>query len=110
MFCDRACIKKLVEAGISRLNDLRRLCGDLPLRMLVTTSSNHNAEIVAEVCEKLCAEKKWGLTVRLYNGGVPKEIIEDRRKQFECEKAVPNLKHEKELIDILVQCKMLSEG
>jgi hypothetical protein len=110
MFCNTACIKALVEAGISRLNDLRRLCGGLPLRMLVTTSSNTNADTVAKVCEKLCAEKKWGLTVRVYNGGVPKEVIEDRRKQFECVKAVPNLKHEKELIDILVQCKMLSEG
>eukprot|EP00037_Helgoeca_nana_P010034 m.88171 g.88171 ORF g.88171 m.88171 type:complete len:848 (+) comp19970_c0_seq2:1214-3757(+) len=102
-------ITKIVETAVDELLSLRRLCGNKPLRLLISTMTNDNAKTVADLCNKLSTERNWGLRAEAITGKVEAVELARRRNQFAADYA-PSPSTTKSIIDIAVQCKMLSEG
>ena len=108
MFSDPGFIEKMLESAVTELLQLRALCADEPLRLLVNARSNVQADLIAEICNKMSINKGWGLKAAAITSKATKEDEEKLMERFEADDATAF--QEDGPLDVAVKCKKMSEG
>lgn len=110
-------MRSLLVPAAEQLMDLRtKLQGEIPVKMLIHTRSNMDANVAVDFFNKLCKEKAWPLYAAAIHGGLNTRDLNKNKTAFKFPSnrrdadAFRKGTHNAYVVDVGVHSTMLGEG